>query len=65
MLRSGHLIIGFGASFLVILFLYYPLVVTGIVMAENAVVPVVPALWGADIVMFIGGVFVFRKLFAR
>jgi lipopolysaccharide export LptBFGC system permease protein LptF len=34
-------------------------------MAENAVVPVVPALWGADIVMFIGGVFVFRKLFAR
>lgn len=65
MLRSGHLIIGFGASFLVILFLYYPLVVTGIVMAENAVVPLVPALWGADIVLFISGMFVFRKLFSR
>ena len=62
-LRSGHLMIGFGASFLVILFLYYPLVVTGIVLAENSLMPVVPALWGANIILFIGGMFIFRKLY--
>ncbi|KKO18963.1 MAG: putative transporter protein [Candidatus Brocadia fulgida] len=65
MLRSGHLIVGLGASFMVILFLYYPLVVTGIVMAKDTAVPVVPAIWGADIVLFLGGMFIFRKLFAR
>ena len=63
-LRSGHLMIGFGASFLVILFLYYPLVVTGIVLAENSVMPVVPAIWGANIILFVGGTFIFRKLYA-
>ena len=65
MLRSGHLIVGLGASFMVILFLYYPLVVTGIVMAKDTFVPVVPAIWGADIILFLGGMFIFRKLFAR
>jgi outer membrane murein-binding lipoprotein Lpp len=65
MLRSGHLMIGFGASFMVILFLYYPLVVTGIVLAEGTVVPAIPAIWGADIILFLGGMFVFKKLFTR
>lgn len=65
MLRSGHLIVGLGASFMVILFLYYPLVVTGIVMAKDTFVPVVPAIWGADIILFLGGMFIFRKMFAR
>ena len=65
MLRSGHLIIGVGASFMVILLLYYPLVVTGIVLANDTFVPVIPALWGADSILFIGGMFIFRKLFTR
>ncbi len=65
MLRSGHLMIGFGASFLVILFLYYPLVVTGIVLAEDTSIPVIPAIWGANIILFNGGMFVFRKLLTR
>ena len=62
-LRSGHLMIGFGASFLVILFLYYPLVVTGIVLSENSVMPVALRIWGANIILFIGGMFIFRKLY--
>lgn len=62
-LRSGNLMIGFSASFLVILFLYYPLVVTGIVLAENSIMPVIPAIWGANIILFIGGMFIFRKLY--
>ncbi|MBI2470661.1 MAG: LptF/LptG family permease [Planctomycetes bacterium] len=62
-LRSGHLMIGFGASFMVILFLYYPLVVTGIVLAENNLMPVAPAIWGANIILFAGGMFIFRKLY--
>jgi lipopolysaccharide export LptBFGC system permease protein LptF len=55
--------IGFGASFLVILFLYYPLVVTGIVLSENSVMPVALGIWGANIILFIGGMFIFRKLY--
>ncbi|OHB83108.1 MAG: hypothetical protein A3J73_07210 [Planctomycetes bacterium RIFCSPHIGHO2_02_FULL_38_41] len=62
-LRSGHLMIGFGASFMVILFFYYPLVVTGIVLAENTFIPVVLAIWGANIILFVGGMFIFRKVF--
>jgi lipopolysaccharide export LptBFGC system permease protein LptF len=62
-LRSGHLMIGFGASFMVILFIYYPLVVTGIVLAENTFMPVVLAIWGANIILFVGGMFIFRKVF--
>ena len=61
-LRSGNLMVGFGASFIVILFLYYPLVVTGIVLAENAFIPVIPAIWGANIILFIGGTFIFRRM---
>lgn len=63
MLRSGNLMIGFGASFMVLLFLYYPLVVTGMVLAKDTFVPVIPALWGANIILFTGGMFIFRKLF--
>lgn len=62
-LRSGHLMIGFGASFMVILFLYYPLMVTGIVLAENCLMPLAPAIWGANIIIFTGGMFIFRKLY--
>ena len=62
-LRSGHLMIGFGASFMVIVFFYYPLVVTGIVLAENTFIPVVLAIWGANIILFVGGMFIFRKVF--
>lgn len=65
MLRSGHLMIAFGASFMIILFVYYPLVVTGIVLAEDTLIPVIPALWGANIILSIGGIFTFRKLFTR
>lgn len=65
MLRSGHLMVGFGASFMVILFIYYPLVVTGMVLAKDTFIPVAPALWGANSILFIGGMFVFRKLFIR
>ena len=62
-LRSGHLMIGFGASFLVILLLYYPLVVTGIVLAESTIIHAIPAIWGANIILFSGGMFLFRKLY--
>jgi len=64
-LRSSHLMIGFGASFMVILFVYYPLVVTGSVLADDTQLPVVPVLWAADIVLFVSGIVLYRKLFAH
>jgi len=64
-LRSSHLMIGFGASFMIILFIYYPLVVTGSVLAEDTLLPVVPVLWGANSVLLISGIIIYRKLFAQ
>lgn len=64
-LRSRHLMVGFGASFMVILLIYYPLVVTGFVLAEDTSMPVTPALWGANGIIFLGGAFLLRKLFVR
>jgi lipopolysaccharide export LptBFGC system permease protein LptF len=65
MLRSGHLMVGIGASFLVILFVYYPLVVTGIVLAEDLAFPVMPVIWGANSILFIGGAYLFRRLLLK
>ncbi|MDN3509790.1 MAG: LptF/LptG family permease [Candidatus Jettenia sp.] len=64
-LRSGNLMVGLGASFMIILFLYYPLAVTGIALTKNTSVPVIPILWGADIILFLGGMFIFRKLLIK
>ena len=63
-LRSSHLIIGFGVSFMIILFIYYPLMVTGSVLADDTLLPVVPVLWGANGVLLIGGICIYKKLFA-
>ncbi len=64
-LRSGHLMVGFGASFMVILLFYYPLVVTGFVLAEDTSTPVIPALWGANIIIFLCGIFLLRRVFIK
>ncbi|MCF6158451.1 MAG: LptF/LptG family permease [wastewater metagenome] len=63
--RSGNLMAGLGISFMVILLVYYPLVITGVVMAKDTLVPVIPAIWGADFILFLGGLFIFRKLFTQ
>ncbi|WP_347273530.1 LptF/LptG family permease [Candidatus Kuenenia sp.] len=63
-LRSSHLIIGFGVSFMIILFIYYPLMVTGSVLADDTLLPVVPVLWGANGILLIGGICIYQKLFA-
>lgn len=64
-LRSGHLMVGFGASFMIILLFYYPLVVTGFVLAEDTSTPVIPALWGANSIIFLCGIFLLRRLFIK
>ncbi|MDR4507358.1 MAG: translation initiation factor IF-2 N-terminal domain-containing protein [Candidatus Brocadiaceae bacterium] len=64
-LRSTHLLLGFGVSFMIILFLYYPLMVTGFVLAEDTSSPVIPSLWGADILLFLSGAVIFWKLFIK
>jgi len=63
-LRSSHLIIGFGVSFMIILFIYYPLMVTGSVLADDTLLPVVPVLWGANGILLIVGICIYQKLFA-
>jgi lipopolysaccharide export system permease protein len=61
-MRSKHIMIGFGISFMVILFLYYPLVVTGIALANDTLLPVIPAIWGANSILFLGGIVILRKV---
>lgn len=64
-LRSGNLMIAFGASFMVILFIYYPLVVAGIVLAEDSQLPAIPVLWGANILLIGAGLLTFKKLIPK
>ncbi|MGQ3686116.1 MAG: LptF/LptG family permease [Candidatus Loosdrechtia sp.] len=61
-IRSKHIMVGFGISFMIILFLYYPLAITGITLSKDTLLPVIPAIWGANIIFFVGGILVFRKL---
>ncbi|MDR4507380.1 MAG: LptF/LptG family permease [Candidatus Brocadiaceae bacterium] len=64
-IRSSYLLVGFGISFMVILFFYYPLMVTGFVLAEDTSFPVLPSIWGADIILFLCGTVISWKLFIK
>ncbi|MBC8555647.1 MAG: LptF/LptG family permease, partial [Candidatus Brocadiales bacterium] len=47
MTRSSNMLVSVGISFILILFIYYPLVATGLVVAESMGFPIIPSVWGA------------------
>ena len=62
MTRSSNMLISLGISFVLILFVYYPLVATGLVLADSMNFPIIPSVWAANVVNIILGVFLFRKI---
>ncbi|MGR3178639.1 MAG: LptF/LptG family permease [Candidatus Anammoxibacter sp.] len=58
--RSGNILISFGISFLIVIFVYYPLSVIGVILA-NGTLPIVPSIWGANGIIAIVGLILFRK----
>lgn len=65
MTRCGNILISIGISFLLVLILYYPLVMTGWVLADDLILPIIPALWGANIIVGIVGIIFFQRVFRK
>ncbi|MGR3311526.1 MAG: LptF/LptG family permease [Candidatus Brocadiales bacterium] len=63
--KCGNILISIGISFLLVLVLYYPLVMTGWVLAEDRVLPIIPAMWGANIIVGIIGIIFFQHVFRK
>lgn len=63
--KCGNILISIGISFLLVLVLYYPLVMAGWVLAEDRILPVVPAMWGANIIVGIVGLIFFKQVFRK
>ncbi|MGR3175095.1 MAG: LptF/LptG family permease [Candidatus Scalindua sp.] len=62
MTKSNNMLISLGISFILILFVYYPLVATGLILADSMNFPIIPSVWAANVVNVILGVFLFRKI---
>ncbi|MFQ5965563.1 MAG: LptF/LptG family permease [Candidatus Scalinduaceae bacterium] len=62
MTRSNSMLVSLGISFILILFFYYPLVATGLILAENIMFPIIPSLWGANAFNLILGMVLFKNI---
>lgn len=58
--KSGNILISFGASFLLVILVYYPLSVVGVIFAKD-LLPAAPAIWSANGIITILGIVLFRK----
>lgn len=65
MTRCGNILISIGISFLLVLILYYPLVMVGLILADDLILPVIPALWGANIIVGTVGLIFFQRVFRK
>ena len=65
MTRSSSMLVSLGISFILMLFFYYPLVATGLILAESMSFPIIPSLWGANVFNLIVGLVLFRSIFNK
>ncbi|HLG28668.1 MAG TPA: LptF/LptG family permease, partial [Candidatus Brocadiales bacterium] len=65
MTRCGNILISIGISFVLVLILYYPLVMAGWVLADGMILPVIPALWGANFIVGTVGIVFFQRVFRK
>ncbi len=65
MSRRGNILTGFFLSFLVVLIIYYPLVTVGEVLAADVQTPVIPALWGPNLVITLIAAGLLIKVFRK
>lgn len=62
--KSGNILIGFGVSFFLVILVYYPLSVVGVMFAED-ILPIIPSVWAGNIVITILGIVLFIKSLSR
>ena len=62
MTRSNNMLISLGISFILILFIYYPLAATGLILADSMDFPIIPSVWGANVVNIFLSFLLFRKI---
>lgn len=62
--KNGNVLINFGISFLIVILVYYPLNVVGVIMSKGTL-PIVPSIWGANIILTIAGIILFRRSLTR
>lgn len=62
--KSGNVLINFGISFLVVILVYYPLSVVGVILSKGTL-PIIPAIWGPNGVIVILGIVLFRKSLSK
>ncbi|MCP4265184.1 MAG: LptF/LptG family permease [Candidatus Brocadiaceae bacterium] len=65
MTRSNNMLISLGISFILILFIYYPLFAAGLVVADSLNFPIIPSIWSANVVNLILSVVLFKKVLNR
>jgi len=52
MTRRRSTMVAFGIGFAIVLLLFYPLLIFGQVMAESGLLPIAPAMWSGNVVVF-------------
>ncbi len=62
MTRSNNMLISLGISFILILFIYYPLVATGLILADSMNFPIIPSVWAANAVNLILSIYLFSRI---
>lgn len=62
--KSGNILINFGISFMVVILIHYPLSVVGVILSEETF-PVIPSIWGANAILLITGLILFRKSLSK
>lgn len=65
MTRSSSMLVSLGISFVVVLFFYYPLVATGLILADSYMFPIIPSLWGANGFTVVLGLVLFWRVLKR
>ena len=65
MAKRGNMLVGFALSFLVVLFVYYPLVLAGQVLVFDKYFAIAPSIWAANAVMFVLGAVMLAMAFRR
>lgn len=65
MSRRGNILTGFLISFLIVLIIYYPLVTAGKVLAADVQTPVIPTIWGPNLVIAIIAAVLLIKVFRK
>ncbi|HHT9118938.1 MAG TPA: LptF/LptG family permease [Candidatus Hypogeohydataceae bacterium YC41] len=65
MTRRGNILMGFFISFLVVLLIYYPLVTAGKVLASDEKAPIIPTMWGPNLVITAIAVVLLIKVFKK